>query len=303
MSGHHHHDHAGGHGEDARRRVAAAAILTFLFMIAEVIGGVISGSLALLADAAHMLTDAGALGLAWLGYKLAERPADETRSYGFDRLRILAAFTNGVALIALAIWIVAEAVQRLFAPQPVMGGVLLGVAIAGLLVNLIAFAILHRGSSHDLNLQGALWHVAGDLLGSLAAILAAVVILTTGWTAIDPLLSLLVAGLVAFGGVGIARRSGHILLQAAPRGLSSDKIAADLMAHVSGLAAVGHIHAWAHTETRPMVTLEARAAAGACPETLRLAVKRRLAEAFDVSHATVEVESERLDATREGVKR
>jgi len=294
----HDHDHHGHHHHgdvstaDGRKRVAIAFVLTAGFMVAEVVGGVISGSLALLADAAHMLTDAGSLALAWLGYKFAERPADETRSYGFDRLRVLAAFTNGLALLALSVWIIVEAAQRLFDPQPVMGDVLLIVATGGLIVNLLAFAVLHGGSKDDLNLRGALWHVAGDLLGSVAAIGAAIIILMTRWYPIDPILSVLVALLVIIAGIRITRQSAHILLQGAPSGLTSDAICAALMGKVDGIEEVSHVHAWALTEDKPMITLDVRAAPGACTETVRRAVKAQLKQALGVKHVTVEVTSE-----------
>ena len=286
--GHAHH-HGAGNSADARKRVAFAAILTFVFMIAEVVGGVISGSLALLADAAHMLTDAGSLGLAWLGFKLAERPIDDRRSFGWARFKILAAFVNGIALLALAAWILVEAIQRLMTPEPVMGHVLMGVAIAGLLVNIIAFFLLHGGDRQDLNLQGALWHVAGDLLGSVAAIAAALVIIFTGWMPIDPILSIVVALLIVVGGVRITRQSAHILIEGVPSGLEPADIKADLEACLPDAQSVDHIHAWALTEQKPLVTLEVTARDGACLDTLRQAVKTRLAEKFGVSHATVEV--------------
>lgn len=273
---------------DSRRRVAIAGLLTAAFMIAEIVGGVISGSLALLADAAHMLTDAGSLALAWIGYKLADRPADPQRSYGFARMKILAAFTNGILLVLLSLWIVWEAIHRLLEPVEVMGNVLMAVAVGGLIVNIIAFAILHGGSKEDLNLQGALWHVAGDLLGSVAAIGAAVIIMTTGWMAADPILSVLVAVLVLFAGMRIARKSGHILLEGTPAGLDPAEIRADL-AGLEGVASVDHLHAWALTEQKPLITLEVTAADGADPDLLRRAVKDRLADRFHVSHATVEV--------------
>ncbi len=273
---------------DSRRRVAIAGLLTAAFMIAEIVGGVISGSLALLADAAHMLTDAGSLALAWVGYKLADRPADPQRSYGFARMKILAAFTNGILLVLLSLWIVWEAIHRLLEPVEVMGNVLMAVAVGGLIVNIIAFAILHGGSKEDLNLQGALWHVAGDLLGSVAAIGAAVIIMTTGWMAADPILSVLVALLVLFAGVRIARKSGHILLEGTPAGLDPAEIRADL-ASLEGVVSVDHLHAWALTEQKPLITLEVTAADGADPDLLRRAVKDRLADRFQVSHATVEV--------------
>ncbi|MFN4023333.1 MAG: cation diffusion facilitator family transporter [Hyphomonas sp.] len=292
-AGHTHHAHSADMTTaDSRRRVAIAAVLTGTFMIVEVVGGLISGSLALLADAAHMLTDTGSLLLAWLGYKFAERPADPARSYGFARMKILAAFTNGVLLILLAIWIIWEAIHRLLAPVEVLGGVMMAVAAGGLLVNIIAFRILHGGDQHDLNLRGALWHVIGDLLGSVAAIAAAAIILTIGWTPADPILSALVAGLVAFAGVRIMRQSAHILLEGTPEGLEASRIVQDLSENVPGVAHVGHVHAWALTESRPLVTLEVTAAPGANPETLRRDIKARLAEAFNVSHATVEIVSE-----------
>lgn len=287
--GGHSHHHTVGDSEDARKRVAIAALLTFTFMIAEVVGGVVSGSLALLADAAHMLTDAGSLGLAWLGFKLAERPADDHRSFGWARFKILAAFVNGIALLLLAVWIVAEAVQRLMTPEPVMGNVLMGVAIAGLVVNIVAFVLLHGGDKEDLNLQGAFWHVVGDLLGSVAAIAAALVIIFTGWMPIDPLLSMLVAALILVGGVRVTLQSAHILIEGVPSGLGPGDIKADLEASLPDAARVTHIHAWALTEQKPLITLEVVAREGVCLDTLRQAVKARLADKFGVSHATVEV--------------
>ncbi|MEL7452221.1 MAG: cation diffusion facilitator family transporter [Pseudomonadota bacterium] len=299
-----HHDH-GGHSHsdmsnaDGRRRVKIAAILTAAFMAAEIVGGLISGSLALLADAAHMMTDTASLALAWFGYRLAAKPADERRSFGFARLRILAAFTNGLALIALAVWIFIEGIQRLIEPQPVLAPVLLGVAILGLLVNIIAFRVLHGGQKDDLNLRAALWHVAGDLIGSVAAIVAALIIIGTGWMAIDPLLSMLVAGLVAVAGWHIAKQSGHILVEGAPAGLTAREIAEDLKANVPGLASLSHIHAWSLTETKPLVMLEAMHAPTACPNQVRDGIKARLAARFHVTHATVEMREDSPSTTVE----
>lgn len=286
---HHDHSHADVSSADGRRRVAIAGLLTASFMIAEVAGGLISGSLALLADAAHMLTDAASLALAWFGYKLAARPADETRTFGFSRFRVLAAFTNGLALLALSVWITIEGVQRLMAPQDVMGPLLLGVAVVGLLVNIASFTVLHGGDHEDLNMRGALWHVAGDLLGSVAAILAALIIIYTGWMPIDPILSILVAVLVAVAGWRITRDAGHILVQGAPKGLSKEAISKDIMDNVAGLENIGHIHAWSLTEKQPMVSLEATLSQNTCPETARNAIKARMEDAFHVSHTTVEI--------------
>lgn len=293
--GHDHAAHVDTNTADGRRRVALACILTAGFMIAEVIGGIISGSLALIADAAHMMTDAASLALAWLGYWFAAKPADETRSYGFGRMRVLAAFTNGLALLALSVWILIEGVQRLADPHPVLGGIMLWIAVGGLIVNLIAFAILHGGDSEDINLSGALWHVAGDLLGSVAAIGAALIIIFTDWMPIDPILSMLVALLVLIAGIRITRRAGHILLQGAPEGLTPEIVRAALVGKVEGVKDARHIHTWVLTENQPMVTLEVTALPGTCTERLRRGVKQRLQEELHVDHVTVEIVSEVQD--------
>lgn len=285
----HSHEHADVSSADGRRRVAIAGLITAVFMGAEVAGGIISGSLALLADAAHMLTDAASLALAWFGYKLAARPADETRSFGFSRFRVLAAFTNGLALLALAVWITVEGVQRLLDPQPVLGPLLLGVACLGLLVNFACIAILHGGDQDDLNLRGAFWHVVGDLLGSVAAIGAAIIIIYTGWMPIDPILSILVAALVAVAGWRITKQSAHILVQGAPEGITSPALASDIMGHVEGVESVGHIHAWSLTEKQVIVSMEAAAKPGQCPQAVRKAIKTRLEETFGITHATIEI--------------
>ena len=292
----HSHDHAHHHAlddtSDGRRRVAIAATLTFTFMIAEVVGGVISGSLALLADAAHMLTDAGSLVLAWIGFKLAERPADPTRSFGWGRFKVLAAFVNGLTLLLLAVWIVYEAIQRLQDPHPVMGQLLLIVAVLGLLVNVVVFRILHAGNQDDLNMRAALWHVAGDMLGSVAAISAALIIMTTGWMPIDPILSVIVAAIIFIGGIGIVRSTAHILIEGVPPGLSIEAIKSDLESSIADAVKVDHIHAWALNESKTLVTLDVGARPGACIESLRREVKARLKEEFGIDHATVEIESD-----------
>jgi len=286
-----HHDHA-AHADldtaDGRTKVAFAGIITALFMVAEVVGGVISGSLALLADAAHMLTDAASLGLAWLGYWFAAKAADETRSFGFGRMRVLAAFTNGLALMALSVWIIIEGIQRLASPQPVASTIMLVVAIGGLMVNIVAAYVLHGGNKDDINLSGAFWHVIGDLLGSVAAIIAAMVIMLTSWTTVDPILSILVALIVMYAGVRITRRAGHILIQGAPRDLTPAMIRSSLITHVEGVKDVSHIHSWLLTEEKPVVTLTVQTTGDMCTDDLRSAVKRYLVEEQNVYLATVE---------------
>jgi cobalt-zinc-cadmium efflux system protein len=291
MSHAHGHDDSHGHHHHATsaRAVGIAALLTGGFMLVEVAGGLLSGSLALLADAGHMLTDVAALSLAWFAFRFARRPADTRRTYGFDRLSVLAAFVNGLALFLVAIWIVFEALHRLNDPQPVAGGIMLAVATAGLVVNILCFWILSRGDRGNLNLRAAILHVASDLLGSLAAIAAALVILWSGWTPIDPILSVLVALLVLNAAWRVVRDSGHILLEASPKGFDAAAIAADLRAAVPEVTAIRHLHAWSITEERPMVTLEAVLPPTADPEAARREIKARLAEAFGFDHATVEI--------------
>src|SRR3970282_578588 len=194
----HTHGHAHPHGPRHphsinERSVAIAAVLTGAFMLAEIAGGVISGSLALLADAGHMLTDFASLALAWLGFRLARQPADWRRTFACDRCSVLVAFVNGIALFAIAGWIIIEAAQRFSEPVEILGDLMLWVALAGLGVNVLAFLILRRGDKTNLNIRAAALHVAGDLLGSVAAVAASVVILLTGWMPIDSVLSVVVA--------------------------------------------------------------------------------------------------------------
>lgn len=291
MTGHHHGHRHGAPPTDAAnsRAVGLAAAITGGFMVVEVIGGFLAGSLALVADAGHMMTDFAALAMAWMAFRMARRPADARRSYGFGRLSVLAAFVNGLALFVVAVWISIEAVRRLAEPHPVAGGLMLAVAAAGLVVNVAAFWILSRGDRGNLNLRAALLHVAGDLLGSAAAIVAALVIIGTGWTPIDPLLSVFVAALILYSASKVVRESAHILLEGAPPGADPAGIAEDLRETLPEVTEVRHLHAWSITESRPMITLEARIAPGADPELVRRAVKNRLAESFGFDHATVEI--------------
>ena len=251
-----------------------------------------SGSLALLADAAHMLTDSASLALAWFGYWFANKAPDDTRPFGFGRMRVLAAFTNGLLLIGLSVWIMVEGILRLLDPQPVMGSLMLVVAFAGLIVNLIAAYILHGGNNDDINLSGALWHVIGDLMGSVAAIVAAIVIMSTGWIIVDPLLSMLVALLVVVAGVRITLRAGHILVQGAPENLTLPIVRTALVENISGVKDVNEVHVWILTEDKIVATVCIRANDGHCVEELRVSVKRYLTEKMQVHSATVEISSE-----------
>lgn len=272
------------------RRVFWAAVLIGCFMLAELVGGLLSGSLALLADAGHMLTDFAALALAWFAFRLSRRPADWRRTYGFDRFQVLVAFINGVALVFVALWIFFEAADRLASPVAVMGVPVAVIAAIGLAVNLVAFWLLHGADRANLNVQGALFHVVGDLLGSLAALAAGAVILTTGWMPIDPILSVFVGLLVLRSAWTLVRDAGHILLEGAPKGIDTREVGADLVANVPAVEGVHHIHAWSITQERQMITLHARVAEDVPAEAATVAIKSRLKERFGMAHATVEVE-------------
>jgi len=289
----HGHDH-GGHGAHHHaaneRSVAIAATLTGAFMLAEVAGGLISGSLALLADAGHMLTDFASLALAWLGFRLARRPADWKRTYGFDRFSVLVAFVNGITLLAIAAWIAVEAVLRLFEPVEVLGGLMLWVALGGLVVNVLAFRVLTSGDRENLNIRAATLHVAGDLLGSIAAVVASLVIIFTGFMPIDPILSIVVAAIIVRSGLRVVRDAGHILLEGSPSGFDARSATADICSELKYVRDVHHVHAWSISEQRPMVTLHACVE----PETDSVVavrdIKRMLAERFSITHATIEIE-------------
>jgi cobalt-zinc-cadmium efflux system protein len=285
----HGHSHAHAHAGN-ERSVGIAAALTGGFMIAEIVGGILAGSLALLADAGHMLTDFASLALAWLGFRLTRRPADWRRTYGFDRFAVLVAFVNGIALFAIAVWICVEAARRFTAPVEVLGGPMLWIAALGLAVNVLVFLILRSGDHDNLNIRAAVLHVIGDLLGSVAAVVAALVIIATGWTPIDPLLSMLVALIILRSAWRVVADSGHILLEGTPRGFDSRAVQDDLRAALPFVLDVHHVHAWSISQERPMVTLHASIAEDTNSAHAVREIKRMLAKHFRITHATVEIE-------------
>jgi cobalt-zinc-cadmium efflux system protein len=287
----HNHSHAHGSADGGNEtRLAIAAAITGLFMVAEVAGGIVSGSLALIADAGHMLTDFASLTLAWFAFRLARKPADWKRTYGFDRFQIIVAFANGIALFIVAGWIVYEAAERLTQPVEIVGPVMAAVAAAGLVVNIAAFLVLHGADRNNLNIRGAALHVLGDLLGSAAALIAAGIVILTGWTPIDPILSVLVALLILRSAWRVVAESGHILLEGTPEDLDVGEIVSDLIDNVDGVETVHHVHAWSITQERRMLTLHARVDSSITGGAAIAAIKTRLHDRFGIDHATVEVE-------------
>lgn len=290
----HAHDHRHGpghtHGASNERAVSWGFLLTFGFMLAEVSGGLMSGSLALLADAGHMLTDAAALGLAWLGFRIARRVPDERRSFGYARFEVLAGLANAVTLLVVVVWIVVEAIGRLQEPQPVLAGPMALVAALGLVVNIGVFTMLMRADREHVNMRGAIIHVAGDLLGSVAALVAAGVIYVTGWTQIDPLLSLLVGLLILKSAWSLLRHSIHILLEGAPERVDVGELRLDLVANANGVVDVHHVHVWSLTSGKNLATLHIGVWSEADQAVALQSVKARLAQRFGIVHATIQID-------------
>jgi cobalt-zinc-cadmium efflux system protein len=271
-----------------RRRLTLVLSLVVLYMVAEVIGGLASNSLALLADAGHMLTDAAALGLSLFAIWAAQRPATPKRTYGYHRMEILAALANGAVLIAVAVLIFVEAYRRWSSPPHVKGGLMLAVACGGLLVNLAALFILRRGREESLNVRGAWLHVLTDTLGSIQAIAAGVLISGFGWTWADPLASVLIGILVVVSSWGLLRESVGVLMEGVPADLELDEVVA-AMAGVAGVVAVHDLHVW--TITSGFVSLSAHVVVEPdCGEDVLWRVRALLHDRFGIDHSTIQVE-------------
>jgi len=288
-SAHHHH----GHGHAGHSPLNAALILTSVFAVIEMLGGWISGSLALLADAVHMVSDVGALALAAIAQRIALRPAHAGMTYGYGRVRVLAAQANGLALLFVAGWIVWVAIERLQSPPQVQGGLMLAVAIAGLLVNVVILRWLHGG--HDINTRAAYWHVVGDLLGSVSAVAAGLVILLTGWMPIDPLLSFVVALILVWGGWRLLRDTILQLMDAVPAGLDMQEIRRCMLA-VDGVCDVHHVHLWLLPDGRAALSAHVRIdQMQAWPHIL--AELLSALQGAGVSHATLQAENDEVSCS------
>ena len=283
------HDHAQVVTQANERRIRFVFALTAGYALIQAIGGWLSGSLALIADSGHMVSDAAALLLALVAYRIARRAADATRTYGFHRVRVLAALANGAALLLLVAWIAWEAVVRIAHPGEVLAGPMLAVAAIGLVVNLAGAWVLWSGNRSDGNLRGALLHVMGDLLGSVGAIAAAIGIMATGWTLLDPLLSLAVAVLVLRSAWRLAADAIHVLLQAVPQGVDA-KAAERGLAQLPQIAEAGHFHAWTLTDDTAIATVHVSPAAGVDPLTLPPLAAAWLKERYAITHVTVQVD-------------
>lgn len=297
MSGHshegdHHHPHPVLERQAGGGRLRWVLIITGLFMVAEVVGGLVSGSLALLADAGHMFTDVGALALSLVAMRLAQRPPSGRKTYGYVRLEILAALVNGATLLLIAGLIVVEAWDRLRDPVEVDGVVMLSVAVLGLGVNVAGALLLHRHARDNLNMRGAYLHVLGDLLGSVGAIAAGVIILTTGWTPADAIISVIIALLILYSSWRLVKEATDVLLEAVPPHIQLDDVLADLRG-VQGLEDVHDVHVW--TLTSGFVALSGHGVMADPTQHARIldGVRERM-EVHGIQHVTFQLEPRTL---------
>lgn len=288
----HSHSHSAPHlPEDGNaRRLLLAFCITAGFMLLEVVGGILSGSLALLADAGHMLTDAAALLFALLAVQFARRPPTVRHTFGWLRLTTLAAFVNAIALVVITILIVWEAIERFYTPRPVAGGMMMIIAVAGLLANILAFWILHRGSEEkNLNVRAAALHVMGDLLGSVGAIVAAVIIIWTGWMPADPILSILVSLLVMRSAWRLLKDSVNELLEGAPVSLDIAALQRHLSRTIPEVRNIHHVHVWMVGE-KPVMTLHAQVIPPHDHDGLLERIQHFLMHHYQIEHATIQLE-------------
>lgn len=282
------------HGRSAaaagQGRLLAVLGMVGAFLVVEVIGGLLTNSLALLADAGHMFTDAAGIGLSLTAIWFAGRPATQEKTFGYYRVEIFAAVANAVILFGVAGYILYEAVQRFARPPEVIGLPMLGVAVIGLVVNLVSLRLLHSGAKASLNLRGAYLEVLGDLLGSVAVIVAGVVIVTTRWAPIDPIASVLIAGLILPRTWSLLREAVDILLQATPEGVDLDEVRQHIL-RAEGVADIHDLHAWTLTSGQNVVSLHAVMEPGADPAAVLDELCACLTDDFDMEHSTVQLET------------
>ena len=294
------HSHGGGHSRGGhahggrganRKRLAITLVLVSVYMVAEVIGGLVTNSLALLADAGHMLSDAGALALSLFAMWIAERPPTPKHSYGYYRTEILAALVNGATLVAISIFIFVEAWERFREPPEVQGALMMGIATGGLVVNLLGLWLLNAGRGESLNVHGAWLHVLTDALGSVGAILGGFLIWIFGWGWADPAVSVLIGLLVIFSSWNLIRKTVAVLMESAPAGLDVDRVR-DTMAGVPAVTAVHDLHVWSITSGVVSLSAHVCVAEGTDRDAVLAAVRGLLQEAFDIDHCTIQVERE-----------
>src|SRR5215208_3927119 len=281
--------HSHGLGSQNARALATALAITLTYTVAEVIGGLITGSLALLADAGHMLSDNFSFGLALFAFWLSAKPPSPERSFGYKRAEILAALVNGVTLVAISILIFYEAYRRFQEPPEILGGPMLAVAVTGIVVNIAGVLILSRSGGESLNVQGALRHVLADAAGSAGAIAAATVIVLTGWSYADPLISILIGLLVLGSSWGLLRDSVNVLLEEAPRGIDVERVGRK-MAEAEGVEEVHDLHVWTITSGFPALSAHVLVGRDENCHARRRDLEELLAREYGIEHTTLQVD-------------
>ncbi len=291
-------EHKHGAADRANRRYGAltfALVLTSIYMVAEFLGGWLTNSLALIADAGHMLTDVAALSLTLFAFWFAARPATSRKTYGYYRLEILAAFVNGIALVLLSIWVIYEAVLRWRAPPSVLALQMTLVAGGGLIVNIVVAKVLHAGHKHDLNIRGAFLHVLGDLLGSVAAVAAGLLILAFGWLWADAVCSILISVIIIFGAWRLVSESVNILLEGTPRHIDFAAVE-EVLLNTDGVTGVHDLHVWTISSGIDALSAHINHDDGVSHSDLLTVVRDRLSERFGIGHLTIQMETANHEA-------
>ena len=301
----HGHDHGGGHGhshgfgahalearrEDSRRRLVVALGINVVMLVAEAVGGVITGSLAVLADAGHLLSDVGSIVLALIAARLAARPATGRRTFGYQRSEVLAALVNGLTLVAVSVFIAIEAIGRFSDPPSVAGGGVLALGVFGLLGNAAATWYLARGGRDDINLEGVIRHSFADALGSLGVIIAGAIVLAGGSDIVDPIVGLLISVLVLLSSWRLLKEPFDVLMEAAPADLDVDNMGAAIC-RVDGVRSVHDLHVWTVTAGFPALAAHVVVARGSDRDQIRQRLEMELGESFGIEHTTLQMEEE-----------
>jgi cobalt-zinc-cadmium efflux system protein len=283
------------HRVDNKKRLGIVLVLTVVYMMVEIIGGLLSNSLALLADAGHMLSDAGALGLSLLATWIAQIPATSSHTYGYHRTEILAALVNGAALIAIAVFIFTEAYQRIGEPPAIEGALMMSIATGGLLINALGLWILNTGQSQGLNVRGARLHLASDALGSLGAILAGVLIWVFGWSWADPIASVLISVLVVYSSWALLKETVAVLMEGAPGHIDVDEVR-NIICGIAGVRSAHDLHVWTITSGLVALSVHVVVTEDHSAGLLLAEMRRVLHEQFGIDHTTIQIESGQYQA-------
>ncbi len=298
----HHHHEASHIPSTGNRPLIIALIIVLSIMVAEVIGGLLSGSLALLSDAGHMLVDALALGLSMFALTIARRPSTPTRTYGYHRVEIMAALANGTTLVLISIYIFYEAYQRFLEPTPVQAPLMLVIATIGLLANLAGILLLRKASRHNLNIKAAFWHIVGDTISSVGVITGGVIIAFTGWYIVDSIIAVIIGGIILWGAARLVIESVDILLEAVPRHIEVEKVI-ETIKNTTGVDEVHDIHIWTITSGIHALSAHLLIADQMVSKSAEIVenVTHDLSENFSITHTTLQLECEKCESCPSGI--